>query len=223
MLFHRPSTRRRAAVAGAVAALFLLSGCGAASPAGKSAAGGATGSGTTAAPRTPVTSPSSTLEAGIPAQQTPGSATSDRGLPLQTEGRELRLQQRDGGPVITLTVTSLAVQDTCPVDGGRPAHDAFALLEVEASFAKPADAESPAPPLQLSPASWSFYSADGSRYDGGLGTTPATSCQNAGNALPAELTPGSSVRGTLVLDLPARDGALVLADGGTDVAEWPLP
>lgn len=235
MLLHRPTTRRWAAVPGAAAALLLLTGCGAASPAATSAAGGAPGSGTTTAPLVPVTAPASapasspasaspaSPEPGPVAPATPGPATSKRGLPIQIEGRELRLQQAGGGPVLTMTVTSLSVQDTCPVDGGRPAHDAFAIVEVEASFAKPADAASPAHPLQLSPQAWSFYPTDGSRYDGDLGSTPATSCQNAGNALPAELSPGSSVRGTLVLDLPARDGALVLSDGGTAVAEWPLP
>lgn len=161
--------------------------------------------------------------ASIPAHETPGPATSERGLLLYAPGETVELEGADGKPVISLTVTSLSVQDTCPVDGGKPSSGAFALVQVEATFEQASDADAQPRPLVLSPDAWSYYPVDGPRYDGELGTTAAASCQQAGNALPAELKPGSTVRGTLVLDIPERTGALTLADAGTDIAEWPLP
>lgn len=176
---------------------------------------------------TPAASPSSSSAAGpgasIPAHETAGQATSDRGLPVYAAGQQVELEGADGTPEISFTVTSLSVEDTCPVDGGQPENGAFALVEVEASFAEGADADAQQRPMALSADAWSFYPEDGKKFDGELGTTPAASCQQAGNALPAELKPGSSVRGTLVLDIPHRGGALTLADVDTDIAEWPLP
>lgn len=181
--------------------------------------------------RTPVATPASPTApptasdpgASIPAHETPGRATSERGLPLYAPGETVELEGADGEPVISLTVTSLSVQDTCPVDGGKPSSGAFALVEVEATFEQASDADAQPRPLVLSPDAWSYHPVDGPRYDGELGTTAAASCQQAGNALPAELKPGSTVRGTLVLDIPERTGALTLADADTDIAEWPLP
>lgn len=162
-------------------------------------------------------------EAHIPAQESPGRATSDRKLPLYSPGETVKLEGADGEPVISLTITSLSVQDTCPVDGGKPSNDAFALVEVEATFEKSADAGTQQRPLLLSTEAWSYYPVEGPGYDGELGSAAAASCQQAGNALPAELKPGSSVRGTLVLDIPERTGSIALADAGTEIAEWPLP
>lgn len=161
--------------------------------------------------------------ASIPAHETPGPTTSERGLLLYAPGETVELEGASGQPVISLTVTSLSVQDTCPVDGGKPSSGAFALVQVEATFEQASDADAQPRPLVLSPDAWSYYPVDGPRYDGEMGTTAAASCQQAGNALPAELKPGSTVRGTLVLDIPERTGALTLADAGTDIAEWPLP
>ena len=219
--------RRRAAprltqLATLAAAAVLLASC---APDAPSQDGSADGS--PATPRTPATqaSPSSSTapDASIPAHETPGRATSDRGLPLYTPGESVELEGVGGKPVISLTVTSISVEDTCPVDGGTPDHGAFALLEVEATFDEADDPDAQQRPLALSPDVWSYYPVDGPRYDDDLGTTAAASCQQAGNALPAEVKPGSSVRGTLVLDIPDPHGSLTLADVDTDIAEWPLP
>ncbi|WP_417218296.1 hypothetical protein [Arthrobacter sp.] len=213
---------RVAQLATLAAAAALLSSCapGAASP------GGST-DGAPATPRTPAaqapTSSATTPEAGIPAHETPRRATSDRGLPLYTPGEAVELEGTAGNPLISLTVTSISVEDTCPVDGGQPEHGAFALLEVEATFEKADDPDAHQRPLALSPQAWSYHPVDGPGFDGDLGTTPAASCQQAGNALPDELKPGPSVHGTLVLDIPERTGSLTLADVDTDIAEWPLP
>lgn len=175
--------------------------------------------------RTPAGTPPSSspaLEASIPAHESPVRISSERGLPLYDPGDELTLQGSDAEPRITLTVTSLSVEETCPIDGGEPSNGKFAVLEIDASF-EASDDDAAQRPLLLSPQMWSFYSTDDARFDGELGTTAATSCQNAGTALPAELKPGASVHGTLVLDIPDAEGSLTLADADTDIAEWQLP
>lgn len=203
------------------ATAVLLSGCASGSISGAGAPDDATATET----RTPAGHPptaSAAPEASIPAHESPMRLTSERGLPLYAPGDELTLQGSDAAPLITLTVTSLSVEETCPIDGGQPSNGAFAVLEVDASFTS-TDDDAARRPLLLSPNMWSYYSADDLRYDGDLGTTSAASCQAAGTALPAELKPGASVHGTLVLDIPGPKGSLTLADVDTDIAEWQLP
>lgn len=222
MLEHlgRPAARLTGLV-GIAAVAALLGGCSAGNIIDPDTPDDATATETRTAAGTAPTSPAAP-EASIPAHESPVRITSERGLPLYAPGDELTLQGSDAEPQITLTVTSLSVHETCPIDGGKPDHDAFAVLEIDASF-KASDGDAAQRPLSLSPNQWSFYSTTDARFDGDLGTTPAASCQNAGTALPAELKPGASVHGTLVLDIPAAKGSLTLADIDTDIAEWQLP
>ncbi len=214
------SAARLTGLVGIAAMAALLVGCSAGNIVDAGASDEATATDTRTPAGTPPTS-SPAPEASIPAHESPVRITSERGLPLYAPGDELTLQGSDADPQITLTVTSLSVEETCPIDGGKPDNGQFAVLQIDASFEASDDAAQR--PLRLSPRMWSFYSTDDARYDGELGTTPATSCQNAGTALPAELKPGASVHGTLVLDIPEAEGSLTLADVDTDIAEWQLP
>ncbi|MDN5754921.1 MAG: hypothetical protein L0J68_03775 [Micrococcaceae bacterium] len=214
------SAARLTGLVGITTIAVLLTGC----AAGNMIDPGAPDEATPTVTRTPadtVPSSSGAPEASIPAHESPVRLISERGLPLYAPGDELALQGSEAEPRITLTVTSLSVKQTCPIDGGKPDHGAFAVLEIDASFAAPDDETQR--PLRLSPQMWSFFSTDNVRFDDDLGTTAAASCQNAGTALPAELKAGASVHGTLVLDIPEPEGSLTLADADTDIAEWQLP
>ncbi len=116
-------------------------------------------------------------------------------------------------------VTDLVLDPTC--DSGFPetpanGHYLGIHLNVEST---PELAEEEFPWVSFTQYDWQAYDADGKRLNDPVGN--AWTCLDSSQQLPAQIGPGQSVSGWIVLDVASPTGAVVLAMGGSPVGwEW---
>jgi hypothetical protein len=116
--------------------------------------------------------------------------------------------QRDGATVATFSVVSIAADPPCTrSDAADPANGHFIELELEVSTTGSLGA-----PFDITAPAWTFVSADGERTADVVGES--ATCMGAVSLLPADIGAGERRRGTVVLDVPATTGSLVLDLGG---------
>ena len=73
----------------------------------------------------------------------------------------------------------------------------------------------------ISDSSLSFIGPDGVTFNGSLGTYAALGCRRDERELPSQLGPGQQLAGSILLDVPAPTGTLIVSDCfGSSGWEW---
>ena len=112
-------------------------------------------------------------------------------------------------------VTDLVLDPTC--DSGfseTPANGHYLGIHLNVE-STPELAEEEFPWVSFTQYGWQAYDADGKRLNDPVGN--AWTCLDSSQQLPAQIGPGQSVSGWIVLDVASPTGAVVLAMGGSPV------
>ena len=116
-------------------------------------------------------------------------------------------------------VTDLVLDPTC--DSGfseTPANGHYLGIHLNVE-STPELAEEEFPWVSFTQYGWQAYDADGKRLNDPVGN--AWTCLDSSQQLPAQIGPGQSVSGWIVLDVASPTGAVVLAMGESPVGwEW---
>lgn len=115
-------------------------------------------------------------------------------------------------------VTDIVVDIACTAEFADPAKNGHFIgihLNVETT---PELAQDEIGTLSFSEWGWQAFDASGKRVNDPVGN--ALWCMDSGDQLPADIGPGQSVSGWIVLDLPSDHGAVVLTMGSTNGWEW---
>jgi hypothetical protein len=73
----------------------------------------------------------------------------------------------------------------------------------------------------ISDSSFSFIGPDGVTFNGSLGTYAAFACLPDERQLPSQLGPGQQFAGSVLLDVPAPTGTVIMSDHfGSSGWEW---
>lgn len=126
-----------------------------------------------------------------------------------------------GEPGVTaaqFAVTDIVVDITCTADFADPSKNGHFVgihLNVETT---PELTQDEIGTLSFSEWAWQAFDANDKRVNDPAGN--ALWCMDSGDQLPADIGPGQSVSGWIVLDLPTDHGAVVLTLGGATGWEW---
>ena len=156
------------------------------------------------------------------AEETSATAeTNNRGNVEKKIGEEAGITSKDGKSVYTFKVTSIEPDYQCTREYSRPAENGHIVkvnLEVVTADAKTMKDAFHSSGVSFDPYSWKYIAANGTTFNGNLGSIGTISCLEESEELPINIGPGEKVTGSVVLDVPATDGTLVykdiLADGG---------
>lgn len=158
----------------------------------------------------PVVTASPSPKASETAESEFGEAVTNTRGNLVKELGQLAGTSSIAGDVVTsrFAVTDLVLDFACtsgfaeaPVNG----HYLGIHINVETT---PELAQSEFPWISFTPYDWQAYDAEGKRLNDPVGN--AWSCLDTGDQLPAQIGPGQSVSGWMVLDVAATSGAVVL-------------
>ncbi|MFF2488040.1 hypothetical protein ACFVSU_16665 [Microbacterium sp. NPDC058062] len=148
------------------------------------------------------------------------SATSTRGNLVKQIG-QLAGTSSLASEVVTsrFAVTDIVLDPECTsgfADTPTNGHYLGVHLNVETT---PELAQEEFPWISFTQYDWQAYDADGKRLNDPVGN--AWSCLDSGQQLPAQIGPGQSVSGWIVLDVAATNGFVVLAMSGAPTGwEW---
>lgn len=172
--------------------------------------------------KTPDTKPA------VTATPTPSEAASEFGEAVKNSRGNLvkTIGQLAGTSSLTsdvvtsrFAVTDLVLDPTC--DSGfaeTPANGHYLGIHLNVE-STPELAEEEFPWVSFTLYDWQAYDADGKRLNDPVGN--AWTCLDSSQQLPAQIGPGQSVSGWIVLDVASPTGAVVLAMGGSPVGwEW---
>lgn len=192
-----------------VAAALLLAGC-TASP-DTAAAPEATTETTPAA--SVETAPSAAAETAAPAEP----VISERGNLVKTVGQYFGLESTDGsGSAADAYVTGITVDPTCTGASAQASENGH-FVKVDLDITTFAGLNRPMMP---NAANWKVIAADGTTFNGDVGTVSARLCLNDAEQVPDQVGPGEKVLGSVILDVPTTTGVLIYQDNPEASWEW---
>ncbi|MBE0009806.1 hypothetical protein DXT87_08365 [Arthrobacter sp. AET 35A] len=123
--------------------------------------------------------------------------------------------------VIDFTVTSIAPAE-CTEEYAQPAANGHYLAIQMDVITQPELKDEFSGSFYADAGTWKLIQADGTTFNGMLygnsyGCLPETAI------LPQSIGPGETASGTVLLDVPALEGTLVLSYLGEDAWEWVIP
>lgn len=174
--------------------------------------------------KTPDTEPAASPSAAPASDDAPSefgtSATSSRGNLVKEIGQLAGTSSLTSDVVTSrFAVTDLVLDPTC--DSGfpeTPANGHYLGIHINVESTPELAAEE-FPWVSFTQYDWQAYDTDGRRLNDPIGN--AWTCLDSSQQLPAQIGPGQSVSGWIVLDVAAPTGVVVLAMGGGPTGwEW---
>jgi hypothetical protein len=156
--------------------------------------------------------PSTTAQSASPTLEAAGPSANARGNLVKALGEEGGLDSESGAPLLTFTVDAITVDVPCTDDWqayGTQPEPGHHLVAVALHVSTTADVTTD-DYLTLSGYDFKYIGADGLTVDS-LDSMATYGCLDDGQAFTSDvLGPAQSYAGSLVLDLPATSGTLVL-------------
>ena len=125
-------------------------------------------------------------------------------------------------PTVNFTIDSIQPVTACSGSYPQPPQNGhFIVVSVTAETTEALN-KAPVKSFDVSPASFKFIAANGTTFNGSLGTGPSFGCLANGEGFPiAGMGPAEKVSGKVVLDVPETTGTLVFRDlFGSAAWEW---
>lgn len=170
------------------------------------------GSGETA---TAPTSPSVESIGATPATTVPaaeGPKKSPRGNVIKALGEPGAITTEEGAPLVNFAVNSIFVDVPCTGQFATPAENGhFVVLDVTIETTPELGiVESSPTTFDMNPAMFKFVGANGTTFNGNLGSNGSYSCLPDEQMLPSSgIGPAEKVTGKVVLDVPETTGVLI--------------
>ncbi|MBD1543911.1 DUF4352 domain-containing protein [Arthrobacter sp. IA7] len=184
-------------------------------------------SGCAGAPQSSPTAPSvepATATATPTATPSPTDAKSPRGNLIKVPGQAASVTD-NGETVASFVVKSIKLDPKCTSSSAmKPKNGHFLVLDV-AMETTPALAKSVNPEFGISSSyAWKAIAANGTTFNGDLGTFEAVMCMNDAERFPSTLGPAEKATGKIVLDVPTTTGVVVHKQGFMSAGwEWSYP
>lgn len=143
------------------------------------------------------------------------SDVNDRGnIELELGDEAVVTSKEDDKTVYSFKVNSFEIDPQCTEEFAQPSENGHLVkvnIDVVTSDAKTMD-DSYYSSLNFSGFGWKYIAANGTTFNGNLGSTATFSCLPQTELLPASIGPAEKVTGSVLLDVPATDGTLVYED-----------
>jgi hypothetical protein len=167
--------------------------------------------------------PPASPEAGrTPAELTPEDAEEQaevelppRGNVVVEVGEEVPIAAEGDTATATMTIDAVEVDAPCDPAYGTvetPENGHFVRLDIRAATAPVTGPPTGVSDPTISDSSFSFIGPDGVTFNGSLGTYAAFACLPDERQLPSQLGPGQQFAGSVLLDVPAPTGTLIMSD-----------
>lgn len=139
------------------------------------------------------------------AEAAPEDETTERGNIAASVGGTGTLADANGNETVRFTVKSIEpVKCTEPyAEKAENGH----LFGVEMSIKTTKDMEPYS--AMFSGHQWTYYSDEGTRFNGDLSTIATYSCLPESEVIPSDIGPGEKATGLILIDVPAKSGVLV--------------
>lgn len=159
---------------------------------------------------------------------TPDTAADEFGEPVRTDRGNLvkevgqlagiTLPDHDDAVAAQFVVTDIVVDQECSAEYAEtPANGHFIGIHLNIETT-PDLALDDVGTLSFAHWGWQGFDADGKRVNDPIGN--ALWCMSDADSLPADIGPGQSVSGWLVLDMPTTTGSVALTMGAANGWEW---
>lgn len=150
----------------------------------------------------------------------PTPAVSERGFTVTRVGEPFVVPDEAGEPLATFTVTALTVDPPCSAPAASaPRNGHFVRVDLSAQTSDSFTMGD----VALREGMFRVVDDAGFTFDGMIATPEAFTCLPPDEQFPLVLTPGASIAGALVVDVPSASGILI-ADGFTRGGwEWTYP
>jgi hypothetical protein len=136
------------------------------------------------------------------------------------EGASITDTVKDNKEIVNFTVKSIKPVK-CTEQYAQPTENGHLVAVDVAVETKPELAEAIMQSYHLSPSDFKFVAANGTTFNGNLGTGAAFSCLPSTQLFPsAGLGPAEKASGKVVLDLPAAKGIVVLKAPMSSTNGW---
>lgn len=148
------------------------------------------------------------------------AAKSPRGNLMKKLGEPAGMTNKDNKQVVNFTIDSITVDAPCTGKYAQPAKNGhFVTIGVTAETT-PELATAPFPKFDVNSANFQFIGANGTTYNGNLGSAESYSCLNDAEGFPmAGMGPAEKVTAKVVVDVPEATGTLVFKPLGA-MAGW---
>lgn len=163
--------------------------------------------------------------AAAPSSPAAEPKTSDRGNLIKNIGQPAGMADANGDQSVNFAVTDIKKNLKCNTGYPAKADNGHLIavkmdVEVKKNFADP---DYPGETFPTHSSAWKFISANGTTFNGDLGTDGAFNCLDDKQTLPSEgIGPAQKASGWIVLDVPAKTGTLIFDYYGTGGWEWEL-
>lgn len=170
-------------------------------------------------------SPSMAAQSSQPPTRTKPSAN-ERGNFEGKFGETYTYKAPNGEKVYSFSVEGIELDAQCKSDIGQPAQNGH-LVRVDLKGST-GTAEQLSKHLYMAIkvggfSSWSYIFADGTTFDGPLGSSATFACLPQAGTFPPLMGPSKDASGSMILDLPSTDGTLVYTDSNKKGSwEWSL-
>jgi hypothetical protein len=177
------------------------------------------------APSVPAAVQSSAAQESTAAKDNPDATKSERDNIIRTVGQGAGLSDKSGNQAVSFVVNKITLDPACTGKYPRPSENGhFLALDISAQGFQPLKDVFGSGTFSMYASNWKLIAANGTTYNGDLGSGPALGCLPDSEQLPDRVGIGEKVTGTLILDVPATEGTLVFkptfADSGW---EWQYP
>lgn len=149
-----------------------------------------------------------------PSQEAP--SLNSRGNLEKAVGEEAGIMTADGEAIYTFKVNSITPDVQCTQEfATSPENGHFVAVDMDVvtSNAQIME-ENYMSDVYVTPSSWKFISAEGTVFNGDLGTGASFSCLGDETTLASSIGPDQKANGIVLLDVPNLDGTLVYEDFG---------
>lgn len=138
----------------------------------------------------------------------------ERGNLTKAIGEEASVTSKDGKNIYSFKVTGITPDAQCTDQYAQPSENGHLVkldVEVVTGDAKTME-DNYYSSVYMGSSSWKYITAEGTTYNGDLGSVAAMMCLDDAETLPIDIGPAEKVTGSMILDLPNLDGTLVYED-----------
>lgn len=156
------------------------------------------------------------IESSTPSPSQNDSTTNSRGNLEKSVGDEAGVMTAEGEAIYTFKVNSITPDIQCTQEyATAPENGHFVAVDMDVvtSNAQMME-ENYMSDVFITPSSWSFISAEGTVFNGDLGTVASFSCLGDETTLAMSIGPDQKANGIVLLDVPNLEGTLVYEEPG---------
>lgn len=146
---------------------------------------------------------------------TTNADTNDRGNIEKQIGEEGSVTGENGENIYSFKVTGIEPDFKCTNQYAQePENGNFVKLDVQVTSAdaKTIKDQYYTNSIYMQGGAWKYIAANGTTYNGDLGSGSSYMCLPESETIPAQIGPNEKVTGSIILDVPAADGTIVYSD-----------